>query len=266
MSRISVICAAHNMEGVFSFRKSIESIIAQTCADIEIIICDDGSTDGTLALLNSYASRDRRIRIISNSRNMGLAASLNRCATYASCEYLARHDLDDISHPNRLERQIAFMEKNESISLLGTGVYLFDGGGVYAKRAFPSRVKNEDFLFSSPYMHGSVMMRKSAFCSVGGYRVSSITRRTEDYDLFMRMQSIGKGANLDEKLYYYLEDEQTRRRRKYRYRIDEAIVRAQGFRRLGLLPQGIPYIIKPLIVGLLPRGMLEYMKKKYYKE
>lgn len=265
LTRISVICSAYNMAEVFSFRQSIESILSQSVRDFEMIICDDGSHDSTRSVLESYASRDERIKIISNERNLGLAASLNRCIGLSRCEYIARHDLDDISHPNRFEKQLSFLEKNLDVALVGCGIYLFDKNGVHGKRELPRNVENEDFLFSSPYVHGSVMMRRSALLSVGRYRVSRITRRTEDYELFMRMQARFRGANLPDKLYYYLEDESARRRRKYRYRIDEAIVRARGFTTLGLMPRGIPYVLKPLIVGLIPDRLLRPMQKRYYE-
>ncbi len=260
MPRISVISAAYNMERVFSFRASVESILKQSFFDIEIIICDDGSTDNTYGVLCEYAERDPRILVIRNEGRQGLAASLNKCIRYASSELFARHDLDDISHPDRLMKQYIYLRTHESISLLGTAAVLFDRNGGYGVRSFPHTVKAEDFLFNSPYVHGSVIIRREAFLAVGGYKVARVTRRTEDYDLFMRLALVCRGANLSEPLYYYLEDSATLARRKYRYRIDEVAVRAAGFRALGLMPRALPYVIKPLAVGLLPRGILSRLK------
>lgn len=261
MPGVSVISGAYRLEGVPTLARSFESIIAQSYTDFEFIVCDDGSDDGTYDILQSYSAKDSRIRVVRNERNLGLAATLNKCAEYASAPLIARHDLDDISHPDRLIRQIEYLCAHPDISILGCSAYIFDRDGVFGIRRFPESVRDEDFLFSSPYMHGAVVMRREAFLSSGGYAVERVTRRTEDYELFMRMQKTCNGANLREPLYYYLEDRESERRRKYKYRIDEAIVRARGFRSLGLYPRGMPYVLKPLAVGLLPRGILRRIRR-----
>ena len=130
----------------------------------------------------------------------------------------------------------------------------------------PGNVKKEDFLFNNPYKHGSVMFRRTELMRAGGYRVAKETLRNEDYDLFMRMQLFCKGENLTEPLYIFCEDKGAFKRRKYRYRINEARVRLGGFRKLGLIPKGIPYVIKPLAVGLLPRFLLKKLQSKRRKE
>ena len=262
MPKISVISSAFNMEQVFSFRASVESVLKQSLFDIEFIICDDGSTDNTYQILCEYARRDARVRVFKNNARKGLAHSLNRCLEYATADLIARHDLDDISHPDRLLLQYAYLHKNPEISVLGTGVTLFNKNGEFSHRRFPKYVRAEDFLFSSPYMHGSVILRRDVLLAVGGYKVSKITRRTEDYELFMRLALISRGANLEERLYYYLEDTDTLKRRKYRYRIDEMFVRASGFCALGLMPRALPYVIKPVIVGLIPSPLLERLRRR----
>ena len=147
---------------------------------------------------------------------------------------------------------------------MGCQSFLFDDQGVWGKDTFPKNVTNKDFLFSSPYKHGAVVFRKEALLQAGGYRIAKETRRAEDYDLFMTIQTFGKGENLDEYLYYFCEDLHARKRRKYRYRFDEAKVRFRGFYKLGLLPKGILYVMKPLLAGLIPDWLLEKMKDRYY--
>lgn len=265
MPRVSVISAAYNMESVFTFYPSLESILSQSLSDIEFIICDDGSTDNTYSVLCDFASRDSRVRVIRNECNTGLAASLNKCIGYARSPLLARHDLDDISHKDRLLLQCEYLDAHESVDVLGTAAEIFDERGVIGVRHFPRTVRREDFLFSSPYMHGSVVIRTETMRRVGGYRAEKITRRAEDYELFMRLFLICRGENLAECLYGYLENTDTKRRRRYKYRIDEARVRLRGFRALGLMPKALPYVIKPLAVGLIPRPLLERLKRKYRK-
>lgn len=264
MPKISVITGAYNIGKCYSYKKSVESILRQTFKDFEFVICDDGSSDNTWELLSELAEKDKRVKLLRNKKNIGLAASLNRCIEASSGEFIARHDCDDISAPKRFEKQIDFFKTHKDISVLGCNVYLFDENGVWGKENFPAVVRNEDFLFTSPYKHGSVMFRREALINAGCYRVAKETYRTEDYDLFMRMQSDCKGANLNERLYYFCEDHSAQKRRKYRYRLDEARVRYKGFKRLGLFPKCIPYIIKPLMVGLIPVNMLNKMKDSYY--
>lgn len=260
MPRLSVISGAYNIEDCYSFARSMESVLSQSFADFEFIICDDGSVDKTYELLSEYAERDARIRLIRNEKNLGLAASLNRCIELAEGELIARHDLDDYNDTDRFLKQIAFFDENPDIAVLGTCVSLFDEEGVWASETYPERVEKNDFLFTCPYKHGSVMMRREALVRAGGYRVAKETYRTEDYDLFMTLATFTEGANLPESLYFFCEDKGARRRRKYRYRIDEAKVRYRGFKKLGLMPKGILYVIKPLIVGLIPSFLLEKMK------
>lgn len=262
MPILSVITGAYNATACPHFRESVESVLTQSFSDFEFIICDDGSTDGTYEALKQFAARDPRVRLLRNERNEGLAATLNKCLAVASGSYIARHDCDDFSERERFQKQIEYLEEHPDVDLLGTAAALFDESGIWAIEAFPQKVSNRDFLFTSPYKHGSVIFRREALLRANGYRVSKETRRTEDYDLFMRMQTFCKGENLPEPLYRFCEDSAARKRRKYRYRIDEARVRARGFRLLGLMPRGIPYVIKPLIVGLLPQGLLLSLQKK----
>lgn len=264
MPETSIITGVYNIESCSSFHKSMESILQQTYTDFEWILCDDGSTDNTWELLCEYARQDNRIKLIKNKENQGLAATLNRCLKEAKGNFIARQDADDYSAKNRLEKQISYLKAHLGTDLLGCQSFLFDENGVWGKEYYPKLVTNKDFLFNSPYKHGAVIFRKEILLKVGGYRVAKETRRAEDYDLFMTMQIFGKGENLEDYLYYFCENAQARKRRKYRYRLDEAKIRFQGFRKLGLLPEGLPYVVKPLIIGLIPMQLLEKIKDRYY--
>ena len=262
MPKVSVITGAYNVASCPHFDKSIESVLNQSFADFEFIICDDGSTDETYALLKKYAEADERIKLIKNEQNLGLVKTLNKCLEYAEGEFIARHDCDDYNDTRRFEKQIAFLNENPDVSILGTAAHLFDENGIWGKDIMPLTIEKRDFLFNNPYKHGSVMMKAEALKKAGGYRVAKETVRNEDYDLFMRMHTFTKGANLAEPLYFFCEDVAAQKRRKYRYRINEARVRAKGFRILGLMPRGIPYVIKPLLVGLIPGFILRKLQAK----
>lgn len=266
MPTLSVITGAYNAADCKYFARSVMSVLEQTFSDFEFIVCDDGSTDATYTKLREYADKDPRIKLIRNEKNLGLVETLNKCLAIAEGKYIARHDCDDYNDPTRFEKQITYLEEHPDIALLGTAVYLFDDSGVWDRETMPRRVENRDFLFNNPYKHGSVTFRREALERAGGYRVAKETVRNEDYDLFMRIQTFARGENLEEPLYYFCEDGAARKRRKYRYRINEARVRAKGFKALGLLPKGWLYVIKPLIVGLIPSFILTRLQKRRRKK
>lgn len=260
---VSVLMGAYQIEGLSYFPAAMESLLRQTCSQIEILICNDGSTDATAEILQEWAKRDDRIRILTHEKNRGLAAALNTCMAAATGTYLARQDADDFSHLTRFQEQVEFLESHPEIDFLGTNVNLCDAQGVWGERRLPETPKKQDFLFCSPFVHGTVMYRAAALHKAEGYRVCRQTRRTEDYDLFMRMYAQGmQGANLQSNLYDYREDRENMSKRKYRYRVDEAEARYAGFQKLGLLPKGLPYVVKPLLVGLLPNRLLFWLKCK----
>lgn len=264
---LSVIMGVYNIAALPLFDHAVNSVLNQTIQNIEFIICDDGSTDETWEVLNIYARRDSRIRLIRSPQNEGLAAALNHCLEQAHGAFIARQDADDYSVSDRFQKQIEFMQMYPSLSFVGSNVMLWDVQRVWGMRALPSTPQAKDFLFTMPFVHGALMFRREALCQVKGYRMAKETRRSEDYDMLMRMYAAGMtGANLQECLYYFREDQAAMQRRKYRYRLDEAKVRFIGFQALGLMPMAIPYVIKPIIVGFIPGRLLNQLKvtlKKY---
>lgn len=260
MSEISVIMGVYNVPEQDLLR-SVGSVLNQTYADLELIVCDDGSTDDTWKRLKGLAADDPRIRLLRNEKNRGLAGALNRCLASARGKLIARQDADDVSEPDRLEKQERFLETHSGVGFVGSWVTLFDEKGEWGLRRFPESPEPKDFLFFMPFVHGALLFRRECLDAAGGYRTDRTTYRSEDYDLLMRMYACGiRGANIPECLYHFREDTGASRRRKYAYRLNEAIVRYRGFCRLGLLPRGIPYVIKPLAVGLIPARLLRRMK------
>lgn len=125
--KVTVYMTVYNEERFLD--ESIRSILNQTLQDFEFIIVDDGSTDGSLRILNKYAEKDKRIKILCNKQNLGQPKSLNRALRIARGEYLARMDADDISLPNRLKIQVDFLEKNKEYFLVGCGEISIDEKG-----------------------------------------------------------------------------------------------------------------------------------------
>ena len=203
--------------------------------------------------------------ILKNSENLGLAAALNRCIDRAEGEWLVRQDADDCSPPDRLQKLVEFWEQHPEYDLISSNLSLFDEEGFWGEMRYPVEPQAKDFLFCIPFMHGAVAMKKSAVCKAGGYRVAKETRRCEDIDLFMRMYAQGsRGYTIQEPLYFYREDQTAKKKRKYRYKIEEAKVKYAGFQRLGLMPKGYLYVMKPLLVGLIPTRLLDWLKDRYY--
>jgi glycosyltransferase involved in cell wall biosynthesis len=175
----------------------LDSLRAQTFADFEVIAVDDGSRDASAALLARAAAADRRFRVIQGPG--GLVAALNAAAEAAAGELLARMDADDVALPERLARQVARLDAERALDVLGCRVALLDGGrsGNAGMRAYVdwsnTLVTHEamaaDMLVESPLAHPSVMMRAAALRGLGGYRAFD---GPEDYDLWLRALAAGR--------------------------------------------------------------------------
>jgi len=200
--RVSVVMAVHN--GGAYLREAIESILAQTWRDFEYIIIDDASTDDSREVINTYRKADARIRLISNPSNLGLTRSLNVGLKNSLGEYVARQDADDVSLPNRLRRQVEWLDTNSSIGLLGTGYHVIDTQGeVIATERLPCSdvVLRWTSLFHNPLCHTSVMARRVLLNSVGGY--DEQWRYGQDYELWTRMLDVSRVGNLNAVLVSY---------------------------------------------------------------
>lgn len=256
--KVSFVMGVYRCKHAAALRASVESIIAQTFTNWEFLIVDDGSSDGgeTYAAIEAAASLDPRVIPLRYEQNHGLAYALNYCLERARGSYVARQDDDDLSNPERLFKQIAYLEAHADCAIVGSSVTLFDEGGAWGSLDVPERPAPGDFLWNSPFNHPTTVMRADALRSVGGYRVAPETRFTEDYDLFMRMYAAGfRGANISEALYRYRSERGDSKYRSMSKRMNEAKVRARGFKELRIGPKSIPYIIKPIIIGFIPKSI-----------
>ncbi|WP_423189028.1 glycosyltransferase [Alkalibacterium sp. f15] len=262
--KISVVMGIYNSEK--TLRESLDSMVTQSFQDFEIIVCDDGSQDNTLAIAQSYKSFfHNRLTILVNPVNKGLAYSLNKCLAVAKGEYVARMDADDIAMRNRFELQLNYLDNHPDIAMVGCSVLLFDDKGIWGTRTSKESPGKKDFLKTSQFVHPTILIRKKVLTDLDGYAVEKSTLRAEDYDLFMRFYAEGyKGSNLPDTLLLYREDASTFKRRSYNNRFDEMKVRYRGFKRMDLLPLGFPYVIKPLIVGLIPQRVLKILRREQH--
>lgn len=256
----------YNCKDIDALKKSIDSIINQTFLDWEFIICNDGSTDDTLEILHTIKKKDERIRVITYKSNKGLAYALNFCITNSKGEYIARMDDDDISRSDRFEKQVRFLDEYKEYAFVGSIANVFNKDGVWGILKMPQYPNKDDFLWNIPFIHPSMMFRKEIFEVSGGYSDDLINRRCEDYTLVMDLYSNGyKGYNFQDTLLDYYVENGNKKYRPMKDRIYEAIVRYRGYKRNNILLKGIPYIIKPLIIGLIPQFLFKSIKKWQYK-
>ena len=200
---VAVLMAVYN--GADHIQTAINSILAQSYTNFEFIIINDGSTDQTAEILNNIY--DSRVRTI-HQDNIGLAASLNRGISLTNCKYVARQDHDDISDTRRLEKQVKYLNKNPSCSLLGTRAYILrDNRIITHAHDHPalSNVLKYELLFNNPFVHSSVMFRNKCVKDLGGYTVSPSRQPPEDYELWSRIAKAHDVANLPERLMIYRE-------------------------------------------------------------
>lgn len=189
MALISVIMSVHN--GEKTLKRAIDSIRNQTIQDFEFIICDDVSTDNTYKILNEYEEKGFRFIILQNEKNLGLAVSLNRCLEKSTGKYIARMDDDDISIPERFEKQTEFLIKNDEYAFVSSNAIVFDGEKDTEMNIKPENPTKKDLIKGSPYLHPAVMFRREVILCVGGYSNKDYAKkRAQDYELFMRMASL----------------------------------------------------------------------------
>ncbi|EJF41053.1 glycosyltransferase, group 2 domain protein [Clostridium sp. MSTE9] len=188
---------------------------------------------------------------------------LNLCLSHATGRFIARMDDDDFSHPQRLERQYEYLVRHPEISFVGCNVNRIFNTDTIIPAIFPEFPQPQDFLFVMPYIHPTLLFRREVLEAAGGYSEKKHCLLCEDYDLLLRLYHLGfKGSNLQALLFDYSMVGVEEKRRNYRFRINEATVRFIWFRRLGMLPQALPYVVKPLAVGLLPLSLLNYLRQK----
>lgn len=199
---ISVILPVYNAEAYV--REAVQSILAQTFMDFELIIINDGSTDGSGTILRELAERDARIVLVERP-NDGLVSALNEGIERARADLIARMDADDVSMPERFALQHARMVQEPELAVLGSFIRFMDkAGNIIRLSEYPLTPKEtaRHVEKGCPVAHPTVMMRRGAVLKIGGYRKAF--SHAEDYDLWLRMNDLGYAiANLPQPLLNY---------------------------------------------------------------
>ena len=198
--KVSVILPVYN--GGLYLKEAMESVLNQTFTDFELIIINDGSTDDSPKIIAKFY--DSRIKII-NQKNQGLIASLNTGIRLSKGKYIARMDADDISLPERFQKQIAHLDANDDIGLLGTTFAIQSEekiSGIAAVLLNDQDLRYQ-LLYKCPFGHGTVMFRKNLESKLDELWYLQSEKHVEDYELWSRMALITKIANLPDILYIW---------------------------------------------------------------
>jgi glycosyltransferase involved in cell wall biosynthesis len=198
---VSVVMAVHNSAEYL--REAVDSIVAQTMGAWELVAVDDGSTDESGAILDEYAARDPRVKVI-HSPHRGYASSLNAGVALTQTPFVARLDADDAAFPRRLEVQLSRLLTEPTLGVVGGAVVFIDAAGRrFAEARYPLDDEGirKAFTTTTPFVHSAVTIRRDAFDAAGGYRPAFTA--AEDLDLWLRIPSTFTLANLEDPVVRY---------------------------------------------------------------
>lgn len=261
--KVSVLMGIYNCEKTLS--KAIDSIIAQTYSNWELILCDDGSTDSSYQIAENYRKiYPDRIVLLRNHSNQGLNITLNNCFFVSTGELIARQDADDISLPMRFEKEVDYLSTHPDCSFVSCGIIICDGERKIGMR-FPSKKRPlaKDFMRTNPFYHAPVIIRREALETVGAYSENRRLLRVEDYNLWTKLYAAGFfGENIQEAYYEVLEDENAYKRRRFSFRINEAHATMIAVDMLGLPKWNKIFALRGILVGLLPAPIYRVLHRK----
>lgn len=261
--RVSVAMGIYNCAATLS--DSIESLLAQTYKDWELVMCDDASTDNTLNIAREYAEKYDNIKVIHNKTNIGLAATLNRCIEHAceESEFIARQDGDDLSMSNRFATQVDFLDKHPEYAFVSTAMSCFDENGEWGVMRHKAEPTSMDFAIASPFCHAPVMMRKKELAIVGNYSVKKYLRRGQDFYLWHKFYKYGlRGYNIQDAYYCMRDDRAATSRRNFKVRLYGVKTHYIIMRNLKLPFWQYPRALRGLILWLLPKPIYERLHRK----
>lgn len=202
---VSVVLPVYNCARYVGL--AVESILAQTYADFELLVVDDGSSDETPTVLGEFA--DKRLLVV-RQPNRGVAAARNRGIALSRGRYIAQMDADDLSNPGRIARQVAFLDDHPRCGMVGTWAEIWSGDEktqrVHAHPVDNGHLKFE-LLFDNPFVQSSVMIRREVLDEVGPYTVDPARQPPEDFELWSRVARCYDVANIGEVLQIYREVE-----------------------------------------------------------
>ncbi len=260
--KVSIIMGVYNCSQTID--EAIDSILKQTYSDWEFIICDDCSTDNTYKILLNYKEEyPNKFVLLKNEKNLKLAYTLNRCLKHVKGKYIARMDGDDLSEPNRFEKQVLFLKEKPNNDLVGTAMSRFNEDGLIDV-LYPIENPNRYSLRKKlPFFHATIMTYKYVYDAVRGYTVSDRTQKGQDVDLWYKFYHAGfNGCNIMQPLYKVRENRDAIRRRNFKIRVNSCKTVLYGYR---LLKYPIHWYLKPILYTffkvLIPYGLTDFYRK-----
>lgn len=261
---ISIIMGIYNCAPTLV--EALDSIANQTFTDWELIMCDDGSRDNTFDIASEYIENhpQYRMKLIRHDKNMGLNKTLNDCLKEAEGEYIGRMDADDISLPTRFEKEIVEFEKDPNLSVVSCPMIYFDENGDWGEGKCVSEYpEKKSLVFGTVHAHAPCLMKADAIRAVNGYSEGKRLLRVEDWYLWIKIYESGRyGKNIQEPLYKMRDDQMATKRRKFRFRLNESYVSRLAVKKFGLPKWMYLYSLRPIIVGLLPVPLYNYLHRK----
>lgn len=260
--KISVIMGIYNCAETLPI--AIDSILCQTYPNWELIMCDDASIDNTYEVAKSYRDKyPEKIILIQNEQNSKLAYSLNHCLKYATGKFIARMDGDDISVPERFEKQIRYLQEHPDVDLVGTFMQYFDGNEFANVKATVAKPDKYILKNHVPFNHATIMTYKRVYDALGGYTVAERTNRAQDFDLWFRFFHAGFcGENIQEVLYYVRENLSAIKRRSFKVRWSTFETTRMGFKLLNFPKRWIILeFCKVAIKSLTPFWLVNLYRK-----
>ncbi|TAL50348.1 glycosyltransferase [Patescibacteria group bacterium] len=264
--KVSVLMSVYNGERFI--REAVVSLLGQTFRDFELLIVDDGSSDATPQILEELTAQDTRCRVITNPTNIGLTKSLNIALRQAQGDYVARMDTDDVALPQRLEKQVLFLDTHQEVGIVGTAYQFIDNAGNVIGETSPP-IADQDLrrvlIRANPFLHSSVIIRKTVLDRVQGY--NETFRRAQDYDLWMRLSLLTKLANLPDILMQKRFTTGMISFRKEREQIRFALrVRWNALRRRQFPWWTTVFLIKPFLATILPSSFVRFVRIYIYQQ
>lgn len=255
---VSVVMPVYN--GARYLREACESVLSQSLTCLELIVVNDGSTDGAEKILNQFAQADDRVRVF-HQDNKGVAEALNKGISEARGKYIARMDSDDICMPDRLAKQVDFMESHPEVGLCGAGwCYTGKRSGMVIPAADDARIRAVQ-MFWPCLSHPTVMMRRELIIKHDLYYDTGF-KQAEDYELWLRFARHTKMANIPEPLLIYrvFEKQATT---MYGFEVHEwsSLVHKQAIRLLGIEPSEEELDLHRSLAGSSSPKSLAYIKR-----
>ncbi|MFV0560946.1 MAG: glycosyltransferase family 2 protein [Enterococcus sp.] len=262
MTKVAIIMGIYNCQHTLS--QSVNSLLAQTFTDWQLVMCDDGSADATFEVAKEFEKRyPEKIHVLKNEKNVGLNKTLNRCLAACDAPFIARQDADDYSHPERLAKEVEFLEAHPEYALVSCAKIHFDESGDWGVFHGIEEPTALDLVHGAPFCHPAVLMRSQVLTQIGGYSEAREHWRVEDYQLWFKFYRAGyRGANLPTILYSYKDDREAYNRRTWGNRLNESRLKRVIIKELNVGIHAYPAVVRPLVIGLLPHGVYNRLHRR----